>query len=415
MNVLVLNDYASVKGGADQVAIAGARAIAERGHRVIFFAAAGEEISDLLNHERISVHTLGGPDLLEGSSSVAGVVRGFWNSAAAAELQKVLSSLSPSDCVAHLHGWTKSLTTSVLPVLQSQGFETVVTLHDYFMACPNGAFFDFQAGEVCDRKPLSLACLCTQCDRRSALHKAWRVARQLVQAGPGVLPRGVRHWITISRHAERVLDPYLPGNAHRYFVPNPIETTRGGRIAAEDNHDFLFVGRLTMEKGPHHLAVAATKAGVTSRFAGEGYMREQILALAPGSVITGWLDHAGVMAELARARCLVFPSIWHETFGLTVAEALSLGIPVIVSDASAAAEQVVDGVNGLIYRGGDLGQLESKLRMLQDDILVERLSHGAHERFWADPPTLAKHAESLEMVYRSILRLPVPEANPSAR
>ncbi|WP_283180096.1 hypothetical protein [Gemmobacter sp. 24YEA27] len=57
----------------------------------------------------------------------------------------------------------------------------VLHAHDYFLACPNGAFFDYRAGVTCDLSPMSLGCVTCNCDKRSAAQKLWRVARQAVQ------------------------------------------------------------------------------------------------------------------------------------------------------------------------------------------------------------------------------------------
>lgn len=45
---------------------------------------------------------------------------------------------------------------------------------------------------------------------------------------------------------------------------------------------------------------------------------------------------------------LVAPSMWNETFGFTVLEALSYGVPVVVSDSVGAKDLVQDNINGFI-------------------------------------------------------------------
>src|SRR3954447_1328462 len=78
----------------------------------------------------------------------------------------------------HLHNWHKVLTPSIFAALRSISSRLVMTAHDYFLACPNGAFFNFQAGEVCNLTPTSLGCMSTNCDKRHYAHKLWRTARQ---------------------------------------------------------------------------------------------------------------------------------------------------------------------------------------------------------------------------------------------
>ena len=59
---------------------------------------------------------------------------------------------------------------------------------------------------------------------------------------------------------------------------------------------------------------------------------------------------------------LVAPSIWYETFGFTVLEALSFGVPVIVSDHVGAKDIV--GKAGIIIKAGNIDDLESTLEKL---------------------------------------------------
>ena len=50
---------------------------------------------------------------------------------------------------------------------------------------------------------------------------------------------------------------------------------------------------------------------------------------------------------------LIVPSVWYETFGYTVLEALSYGVPVIISDTVGAKDIVFEGA-GIVFSGDDL-------------------------------------------------------------
>lgn len=65
---------------------------------------------------------------------------------------------------------------------------------------------------------------------------------------------------------------------------------------------------------------------------------------------------------------LIQPSIWYETFGFTVIEALSYGVPVLISN-HVGAKDLVNGKTGLVYNNdikNDLSKLISKLTV--DDL-----------------------------------------------
>jgi glycosyltransferase involved in cell wall biosynthesis len=91
---------------------------------------------------------------------------------------------------------------------------------------------------------------------------------------------------------------------------------------------------------------------------------------------------------------------------LVVPEAASVGVPAVVSDTSAAIESVRDGVNGLVFRNGNLSSLKSALRLLSDDTLVGRMGTTCYQAYWNAPPTLDKHVAALETLYHTILRQP---------
>ena len=66
---------------------------------------------------------------------------------------------------------------------------------------------------------------------------------------------------------------------------------------------------------------------------------------------------------------LVAPSIWYETFGFTVLEALSYGLPVIVSDHVGAKDIVGD--NGIIISSGNVDELKNAIQALDRKIKVD--------------------------------------------
>ncbi|MCI8352324.1 MAG: glycosyltransferase family 4 protein [Clostridia bacterium] len=62
---------------------------------------------------------------------------------------------------------------------------------------------------------------------------------------------------------------------------------------------------------------------------------------------------------------LLAPSIWYETFGFTVLEALSYGVPVIVSD-NVGAKDIV-GKGGIIVKHNDLNDLRKEIENLSKE------------------------------------------------
>ncbi|HEY0188613.1 MAG TPA: glycosyltransferase family 1 protein [Cellulomonas sp.] len=98
----------------------------------------------------------------------------------------------------------------------------------------------------------------------------------------------------------------------------------------------------------------------------------------PVRVLRGLSDHALAQAY-AGARFMVFPSL-HEGYGLPVAEALAVGLPVITSGFGSMREIAAEG-GCLLVDPRDDDQLLAVMRtLLTDDAELDRLRHEALAR-----------------------------------
>src|SRR6185369_473874 len=325
MNIVVVNDFAHVNGGVAQVALSSAQALAERGHRVFLLTAvrAPGQPADA-QAGRLEIVSTDQQEIAADANRVRAATQGLWNIKAQRVMRSLLERCDPGDTIIHLHGWTKALSSSVIREGVRRGYPMITTLHEYFSACPNGGFFNYQTLASCPLVPLSAACICTHCDSRSYPQKLWRVARQVVQHSAGSFPEHTRHFITLSRFSERILKPYLASDAVIHPVRNPICVARGKAAPIENNSGFIFVGRLSPEKGGVLMASAAASLKLPVTFVGDGPMREKVVSTYRSAQMLGWLPGDQVLAELRRARALVLPSLWYEAQPLVVGEAAAL-------------------------------------------------------------------------------------------
>lgn len=399
LNIVVINDFAAVTGGSDRVAVAEAAGLAERGHRVTLIAGHGEPGPETTG-AGVEVRSTGQPTTIADANRLRAAGRGIWNRAASALVREVLAEPSAGPTVIHIHGFTKVLSASVARAAVRSGLPVVATLHEYFAACPNGGFFNYQTDEICSLDPLSPSCVATHCDARSYSHKLWRVARSGVQRSLGQMPSGVRQLIVPSPTAGRVLGRFLPQDSRVHVLPNPVPMERRSAVDPAANAPFVFIGRLDHDKGPTLFARAAREAGVRAVFVGSGEDAAAVGETYPEAELTGWIDYDGVQSALRGARALVNASLWYETQGLSALEAAAHGVPAVVPDLGALRDVVADDQTGLWFRGGDPDDLAEKLsRLATDDELARRLGRAAYERFWAGSWDLETHLDRLEAIY----------------
>lgn len=401
-SVVVLNDFGTINGGASKVAIESAYGLAQRGHAVTYFCAVGPA-DERLRRAGVNVVCLGQTASLENPNKFKGAIHNLWNGAASRALSGLLADV-PRETIVHVHSWCKALSPSVLEAVRRSGLATVVTIHDYFLACPNGGLFDYPTKTICPLPPMSVACVMRQCDKQSYAMKAFRVLRQVVQNNAIGRPEAPWHFAAVSKFALSKIGPYLPSWAPRSVLSNPLDLEHLPPAEPARSNLFLAVGRLSPEKGMVEFAAAVRRAGVRGATVGAGESEQAVVAANPDLEMLGWLDHAQSLKKIREARALVFPSLWPETLGLTPLEASAQGIPPVISSETGASDWIVDGRNGLHVPPGDVAALAARMdRLKDDDALVARLGRAAYDDYWASAPTLQKHVDGLESVYDTVL------------
>ncbi len=404
-HVIVINDFSYVDGGASQVALSSARGLANSGVNVTLFCAV-----DLADHTESSmppnlrIISTNQKEILNDPNRVRAVLQGLWNIQARNQLKILLKSLDPERTIVHLHGWTKALSSSVIAIIREMGFKLVITMHDYFLACPNGAFYNYVTGKLCNLEPLSLACFAENCDVRHYTHKLWRFGRSIIQKNIGMVPGGINYFIAVSDFSRRILETYLPKEANIYRLDNPIEMEKSAPAQVHMNQRYLMVGRIAEEKGPHLFAQAAKRLMLPAIFVGNGSLENVVTSIYPQAIITGWVNQDTVISHMRSARALVFASVLYESQPLVVLEAAALGLPAVVPDSSAARETVTDGVTGLWFKSQDIDDLTEKLRLLCQDELVEKLGDQAYRQYWSSPRNLETHIKNLLDIYADIMK-----------
>ena len=410
--LVVLSDFAHANGGAPAVALQTARHLASVGVPVTVFSAVGPVDPALAATPNLAVVCLEQEEIVRDPHRLRAFLRGVKNVPALRALRTLLAGKDPARTVVHAHQWTKALSPAVLAETLTRNFPLAVTLHDFFITCPNGGFFVYPQLERCQRTPLSLSCLSCRCDRRSELHKVWRTARTWAQNDWWHVPSRTRQFISVSDFSAEIVRRHLPSDVPLEVVHPPCERADLGPAAVRANDVFLFVGRIVPEKGPDLFAEAARRLGIRAVFVGDGEMRAKLQAEYPQHEFVGWLDEGGVDGWMRRARALVFPSRWYETLGLVAVEAAAHGLPVVVADSCAASRFLKHGEAALHFRSGTVDSLVDQLAQLRDDALAVHLGRGAYDWYWQNPWTLSAHSDALLRIYARMLAKTSKESFP---
>src|SRR5579872_2888450 len=283
------------------------------------------------------------------------------STSAARGMAAVVDDFRPD--VVHLHNIYHQLSPSILRPLRSRRLASVMTLHDYKLACPTYQFLD--KGQICE------ACLgghFSQAVRRrcegGSLAASTMAATELAlhtrlgaYAPLGLLICPSR-FMESKMRAAGVFPERLRHIPHFAWPRPPAGDPSGG---------VLFAGRLAPEKGVDVLVEAVGRLdGARLDIAGDGPERPRLEHLAdsvaPGRVtFHGLLPKERVDALLGAAPVVVLPARWYENQPMVILEALSAGVPVVASDLGGASELIEPGVDGDLVPHSDPAALAAAL------------------------------------------------------
>lgn len=294
-------------------------------------------------------------------------------------LRRLLKKIQPD--VIHLH----NIKQYSLTVLQSlQPYPIVQTMHDYGQICPI-SYNIHKNHEVCETglrwqclwqhrlkfDPLGFAALTASFF--IIKHKLKKTARLFFAPSPQLV-----HYLQNNGfHPAEVMLPFqqLPEQC-------PHETV--------DPHHFLYVGNLVTGKGIYLLIEEFALAWqlnnkLTLTIVGSGYELPKVQNwvrqhhLQEQITFTGW--QTDLQPYYSTCAALIFPSIWMESFGLVITEAMGYARPVIGSNHATTKWLVEDGQTGLIFdraRKGDLA--EKMLQIAGNKALIEKLGTNGRNK-----------------------------------
>ena len=375
--IVVIHDYSHAEGGAGMLAMGAIRGYRARGYPVTLIT--GQGPTDELEALGVEVCGLGSAGLLE-RSALAAMKDGLHNGAAKAMIADWIAGNDTPNTVYHLNNWAQILSPTIYPALRPVADRTIVTCHDFFNVCPNGSFLHFGTSKPCEAKPLSAACFLKQCDRRNAIHKYWRFARHVhlnrladFRNSPSTFA-----FIHEEMRARFRRAGFEAGDTA--VIPNPVTAWTSDRIRAEDNENFLFVGRVGRDKGADLAMEATADAGQPITIVGKGELEDEARQNHPHATLTGWLQPGEIAEHARKARALIVPSRVTEPFGLVILEAAMSGLPVIVSDSAYLSGDVERLGFGRRVSMSVPGALSGAVNTLAgDDALVRDMSHRAFE------------------------------------
>lgn len=400
-NIILVCDCAHVLGGIENVAFTSAKELVKRHYNVYIFSAQGP-IDTSLTEAGVHVICLNQYDILSNPNRLSAVIQGLFNFKAYKSFKEFLINFSPSDTIIHYHCWTKALSSSIFSATANYNFKIAITLHDYFTVCPNGGFYIYPKNKICEKRPLSYKCVLCNCDSRSYPQKLYRVLRSFFQEYNIRKNKNI-NIIYISQHTHDAVLPYIGHYINKnFYLRNPISICKRQPVNICENDTYLFIARLSPEKGAKLFCQAITELGLKGCVLGDGYLRSELEKMYPNIIFTGWVNGEQKDILIRKGKGLIFPSLWYEGSPLTILEMKSYGIPCIVPDRCAAAEEITNGSTGYIFKTGDLNSLKEAILEYEHTNIAE-MQKNILSTFQLSDCLPESHVTKLLEIYNNIL------------
>ena len=203
-------------------------------------------------------------------------------------------------------------------------------------------------------------------------------------------------------------------------VPNPLDVYRDDK----DTKLVGVLGALQPRKGHGNLIEAAyilqrKLPNVRYLLTGVGYpeylerLRKHVSArgLSDQVVFLGWLDdHRSLLANVD----LLVSAAQQESFGLTVAEAMASGTPVVATASGGPQEIIVDGVHGRLVPVDNPGALANAMfSTLSNSDAMRSFAEAGFERVHS-AFSLKSHVSAIERVLDRVANGATVDSRPSA-
>lgn len=380
-NILSINNYYYLRGGAEKVFLDHNTLMEELGWQVAPFSMLGTKNLDT-PWSSYFVKEIEFGESYSMAQKILNSVKIIHSQEAKKQIARLVKDFKPD--VAHGHNIYHHLSTSILSELKRQGVPVVLTLHDLKIACP--AYTMLSDGRLCEACKGGLHHVFTnRCMKGSALLSGLVMMEAYFNQKLGMYKNNVDRYVVPSQF---YIDKFVEWGFKReqfIHIPNFVELE--GNAKPEVGDYFVYAGRMSREKGLHTLVKAASKLKSKLVIAGSGPEEASVKQLAAdlgadNIQFAGYLDKVELKALVAGCRAVIVPSEWYENCPMSIIEAFAGGKPVIGSDVGGISEMIDEEQDGYKFTMGSEDELVAKMNQLMNltQSQMQELSHHAIDK-----------------------------------
>lgn len=351
MKILICHNYYQNKGGEAQVALKEKELLESERHRVLLFGKDNQEINNYTFTQKARLCY----EMVFSRSTYKKVI-------------EIVREEKPD--VAHIHNVFPLISPSVYYALKKMNVPVVQTVHNYRFLCPNGLFLNNE-GKICEKckRGNFFNAVVGKCYRDSYLQTFVMAATLYLHRKLRTFTNKIDVFIAPSKFLKKkLIEGGIP--EEKILVKPHFVRCEEIKPSYEFDNYAVYMGRLSREKGLFTLLRAWEGiTGFTLKIMGDGAIRNELENFVIQKEITnveflGFIEGPKRFEILKKAMFMIFPSEGYESFGHSIIESFTCGIPVIASKIGAVTELVKEGKNGLLFEPGNIEDLRKKILYL---------------------------------------------------
>lgn len=270
--------------------------------------------------------------------------------------------------VIHIHNFFFTFSLISLWAIKTSKVPLIITVQNFRLICPSATlYYNGKLYLKGVKKGFTIRPALDKVYHNSFFLTLWLMVSNYIhlQAGTFNIPC---KYIFVSNCSKEIFErSNFASFKSKFTVKYNFAKVEDEQLNLVRKEHFLFIGRLTEEKGIHTLLKTFENTSIQLIILGDGPLKREVekrSAENPNILYLGFKAKVEVLAYLKSTKALIFPSVWYEGMPLSIIEAFSVGTPVIGSRIGAMKEMIIDDVNGLLFKPGDNNDLYDKVEKI---------------------------------------------------
>jgi len=310
MNILIIHNFYSTTGGEDLVVNNEYNSLKKQNNNVYFYTRHSTEIK--------SIFVL--------FFSYFFSIKTFF------DVRKIIKEKKIE--IIHLHNIFPLISPSIYLLIKLYKIKAVQTIHNFKLFCLNGLFL--RNGKICTKclGRLPISGVKYKCYRNSYFYSFAIFIQSIIYSfySPNKLP--ITKFLIFNNYFKKIFISAGVNESKLEIKNNFIPIKPHSDLPKKKkSFDFLFVGRLSSEKGINFLLDCFSNHLKQYKLViiGDSVNSFDLIRYQSNSIkFLGRLSNEKVISHMKKSKALIFPSIWFEGLPLVIIEAFSQGLPVIL-------------------------------------------------------------------------------------